>query len=198
MENVKEKTGEQHDYSEEERYNRGKACVTALLKWLECEFFGVFIFLSLFALRIVMKGAGDIVFGLLGLICYATVLADFGLKEGSKARVKNQLRGDDVKPGFGLTLGLLSVAPALVSYAVLLLSYSGAIGSAVLGVKIANAGLWGLINAFVPTMDIADMNAALLAVFPASQVILMLSVFFTFVMGLRNEDIKTKIMYKNV
>ncbi len=195
MENEKQ-TPEEHDYSEELTYNRRKACVTALLKWLECEFFGVFIFLSLFAMRIVMKGAGDFLFGLLGLLCYAIVLADFGLKEGSKARIKNTLRGDSVSVNFGLLIGLLSVAPALVSYVFLLLSYSGVTGSAVLGVKIANAGLWGLINAFVPTMDIADMNTALLAVFPAAQILLMLTVFFTFVMGLRNVDIKTKIMYK--
>ncbi len=189
---------EQQDYSEEMTYGRKKACITALLKWLECEFFGVFIFLSLFAMRIVMKGAGDIVFGLLGLLCYAIVLADFGLKEGSKARVKNQLRGDTVGSGFGFLLGFLSVLPALISYGVLILSYKGVIGSAILGVKIANAGLWGLINAFVPTMDIADMNSVLLGVFPAAQLILMLTVVITFGMGLKNEDIKTKIMYKNV
>ena len=37
------------DYSAEERYDRRRAKITALLKWLECEFFGLFIFLSLMA-----------------------------------------------------------------------------------------------------------------------------------------------------
>lgn len=194
LETEKTKDAETKDYSQELTYNRRRACIFAVLKWLECEFFGVFIFLSLFAMRIVMKGAGDIAFALLGMVCYAVVLADFGLKEGSKARVKNTLRGDSVKPAFGLLLGLLSVAPAMVSYAVLALSY-GKTGS-MLWFKALNAGLWGLINLFAPTLELADAKQGLLAAFPVSQAVLMLTVFITFRMALYNDDIKTKIMYK--
>lgn len=195
--NEEKKAREQDVHTDEESYNKKRAMITALLKWLECEFFGGFIFMSLFAMRVVMHGAGDILFGLVGLVCYAVVLADFGLKEGSRARVKNELRGDGVKPAFGYLLGVISIAPAAASFVMLLLSYLGTIGSAVLPFKAINAGLWGIINIFAPDMDIANVSAVLLGVYPAVQLLLVLTVGITFSMGLKNEDIQTKIMYKD-
>lgn len=178
-------------------YNRKKALGTALLKWLECEFFGGFIFMSLLATRVMLHSAGDVIFGLLGFVCYAVVLADIGLKEGSRAHVKNEVRGDSVKPGFGYLLGITAVSPAILSFVLLLLSYSGVIGSAVLPFKALNAGLWGAIDLFAADMDIANVHPALFAVYPALQLLLAAVVGVTFGMGLKNEDIKTKIMYKD-
>ena len=81
---IKKTKTETADYSEDERYDRRGAVIKALLKWLECEFFGLFIFLSLLALTLVLKTAGYVVFGALGLLTYAMILVDFGLKEGSE------------------------------------------------------------------------------------------------------------------
>ncbi|MCD7741709.1 MAG: hypothetical protein LUI06_05855 [Ruminococcus sp.] len=184
------------DYSGDEKYNRKSALLTALLKWLECEFFGLFIFLWLLAMTLVLGDAGDFLFGLVGLICNICVLADFGLKEGSRAHVKIVVRGDDVSKNYGLLLGLISSAPSILSYILLLLSYFGVIGSAVLPFKILNCGLWGLINLFVSDMKISNMSPYLLAVFPIIILLYILSVFIAFRLGHKNEDIVTKIVYK--
>ncbi len=185
------------DYSDEERYNRKRARVTALLKWLECEFFGVFIFLSLFGISPMLGKAGNVIFAILGIVCYIGVLSDFGMKEGSKARVKNTVRGDDVKQSFGIVLGLIAMLPALVSYIILLLSYFGVIGSAVLPFKILNSGLWGLINIFVQDMKITHMSVHLLWVYPIVLLIYPLTVFIAFKLSFNNVDVQRKIMYKD-
>ena len=186
-----------HDYSDEVRYGRGRALLFALLKWLECEFFGVFIFLSLLALRVVLGRAGDIIFGLLGFITYIMVMADFGFKEGIKAHIKNSVRGDNVKCGFGAVLGVVSVLPPLMSLAVLGLSYAGTIGSAVLPFKVLNAGLWGVINLFVSDMDITHLSPVVFAVYPVMQLILAGVTAKAFSVGFNNDDLQTRIVYKN-
>ncbi len=193
---IKKTETETADYSEDERYDRRGAVIKALLKWLECEFFGLFIFLSLLALTLVLKTAGYVVFGGLGLLTYAMILVDFGLKEGSKARIKNDVRGDNVKRSFGLLLGLIAMIPAALTYVMLLLSYLGAIGSAVLPFKVMNFGLWGLIALFVRDMDIAHMSVHLLWVYPLTMLVYPLAVHYGFKSGFDSEDIRTKIMYK--
>lgn len=185
------------DYSDDERYDRRGAVITALLKWLECEFFGLFIFLSLFALTLVLKTKGYAIFGTLGAIAYATVMLDFGLKEGSRARTKNDARGDNVPRVFGLWLGLISMIPAAAGYIMLLLSYFGVIGSAVMPFKFMNLGLWGLISLFVKDMAVAHMSAHLLWFYPLIMIIIYpCATFIGFKIGYDRIDVRTKIMYK--
>ena len=184
------------DYSDEIRYGKTRGLLFALLKWLECEFFGVFIFLSLLALRVVMGRVGDIIFGLLGFITYIMVMADFGHKEGCKARIKNDVRGDNVKRGFGVLLGAVSIVPPLISLGILGLSYAGAIPSAVLPFKVMNAGLWGFINLFVSDMEISHLHPAVFAVYPALQLILAAVTAWAFSVGFSNEDLATRLMYR--
>jgi hypothetical protein len=186
------------DYSEDAVYNRRKAYVTALLKWLECEFFGLFVFLSLFAMSVLLGNVGNFLFGTFGLICYICVMADFGIKEGAKAHIKNTVRGDDVKRGFGLKLGLIAMIPAALSYVLLLLSYFGVIGSAVLSFKALNLGLWGYINLFAHSMKIAEVSPVLLVIYPITMLIYPITTWLTFKIGYDNEDLQTKIMYKKV
>ena len=193
---IKKNDGAARDYSDDDRYDRRGAVIKALLKWLECEFFGLFVFLSLRALTLVLKQAGYAIFGGLWLLLNAMVMADFGLKEGSKARIKNDVRGDDVKRSFGLLLGLISAIPAVISYLILLLSYFGAIGSAVLTFKVMNFGTWGLIGLFAKDMEIAHMSAHLLWVYPITLLVYPLAAHYGFKSGYDNEDIRTKIMYK--
>lgn len=190
------KNTQQTDYSDDARYDRRGAVIKALLKWLQCEFFGLFIFLSLLALTLVLKKAGYAIFGGLGLLTYAMILVDFGLKEGSKARIKNDVRGDDVKRSFGLVLGLIAMMPAALTYIMLLLSYFGVIGSAVLPFKALNFGLWGLISLFARDMDIANVSVHLLWVYPLTMLVYPLAVHYGFKSGFDSEDIRTKIMYK--
>ncbi len=185
------------DYSNEEKYNRKHAFGVSLLKWLECEFFGMFIFLSLFGLSPMLKNAGNVIFGIIGLVCYISVLADFGMKEGAKAHVKNTVRGDNVPRSLGLALGAVSMLPALLSYIVLLLSYFKVIGSSVLFFKLMNTGLWGIINLFSPDMKIANLSAALLGVYPVILLIFPLTVYISFRLSYDKVDIQTKILYKS-
>ena len=184
------------DYSGEERYNRGRALVISLLRWLECELFGLFIFLSILAMRVILGRAGDIIFGLLGLAAYVMVMADHGFKEGSKAHTKNVVRGDNVGRGFGWLLGLVSVIPPLVSLAVLGISFSGSSETALPVFKAANAGLWGLINLFAPDMDLAHLSPAIFIVFPAIQLLLAAVTAAAFRVGHSGSDLQTWIMYK--
>lgn len=184
------------DYSDEARYDRGRALVTALLRWLECELFGLFIFLSLLAMRVMLGQTADIILGLLGLVTYVMVMADFGIKEGGKAHTKNIVRGDNVGRGFGLLLGLVSIVPPLLSLGLLGLSYSGAVGNILPVFKALNLGLWGIINLFVPDMDITHVPAALFAVYPAIQLLLAGVAAWTFGIGLSGDDLQTRIMYK--
>ena len=192
-----EKPGTPADYSADSRYDRRGAIIKALLKWLECEFFGLFIFLSVLAMRVVMKSAADIIFGLLGFTLYILVMADFGFKEGKKAQIKNSVRGDNVGRGFGVLLGLVSVIPALATLGVLGLSYSGAISPVMPLFKILNAGLWGLINLFCPDMDITHLSPSIFAVYPGIQLLLAAVTAGAFGVGHDNSDLQTKIMYKN-
>ena len=193
---MSESTKKPADYSAESRYNRRGAIVTSLLKWLECEFFGLFIFLSILAMRVVMKSAADIIFGLLGLTLYILVMADFGFKEGKKAQIKNSVRGDNVGRGFGVLLGLVYMIPPLLTLGALWLSYSGAISPIMPEFKALNAGLWGLINLFCPDMDIAHLSPAIFAVYPGIQLLLAAVTAGAFGVGHDNDDLQTKVMYK--
>lgn len=185
------------DYSADERYNRRSALITALLKWLQCEFFGLFIFLSELGMSPLLGKAGSFIFGTFGLICYICVMADFGIKEGAKAHVKNTVRGDKVSRSYGLVLGAASAVPALISYLILALSYTGAIGSAVLPFKIMNLGLWGYIDIFAHTSDIANASSILLWLYPVLMLLYPLTTYITFKIGFDNEDLQTKIMYRH-
>ena len=144
-----------------------------------------------------LKNAGNVIFGIIGLVCYISVLADFGMKEGAKAHVKNTVRGDNVPRSLGLALGAVSMLPALLSYIVLLLSYFKIIGSSVLFFKLMNTGLWGIINLFSPDMKIANLSAALLGVYPAILLIFPLTVYISFRLSYDKVDIQTKILYKS-
>ena len=184
------------DYSDEVRYNRKRALLTALLKWLECEFFGVFIFLSLLAMRVILKTAGDVIFGLFGLVTYIMVMADFGIKEGSKAHVKNTVRGDSVGKGFGVLLGLVSVIPPAISLAVPVLAEKVPESHALIIFKAANAGLWGIINLFAPDMDITHLSPYIYAVYPAIQLMLAAVAAGAFCIGISGDDLQTRLLYK--
>lgn len=185
------------DYSDDEHYDRRRAKITALLKWLECEFFGFFMFLSLFALTLVLKTKGYAIFGTLGVVAYITVMLDFGLKEGSRASIKNEARGDNVPRIFGLWLGLIAMIPALAGYVMLLVSYFGIIGSAVMPFKFLNLGLWGLISLFVKDMAIAHMSVHLLWFYPLLMLLMYpCATYIGFRIGYDKIDVRTKIMYK--
>lgn len=185
-----------HDYSDEEHYSRSKAIITALLKWLQCEFFGLFIFLSLFALRAVIGKGANVLFGILGILTYGMVVVDFGSKEGKKAYIKNTIRGDNVKRGFGFVLGLINIIPPMISLLFLGLSYSGVIPSVLFPFKMLNIGLWGIIDLFVDKFDITTIKPALFAVFSAVQLLFAAATGISFAIGHANEDIVTKIVYK--
>ena len=51
-----------------EKYNKQKAILTALLKWVETEFFGIFVFLFFIAVAKPFGALANIIFGLTGLL----------------------------------------------------------------------------------------------------------------------------------
>ncbi len=66
-----------------EKYNKQKAILTALLKWVETEFFGIFVFLFFLSqLQSLSVHWQNIIFGLTGLLTVVCLMADFGLKQG--------------------------------------------------------------------------------------------------------------------
>ena len=71
-----------------EKYNKQKAILTALLKWVETEFFGIFVFLFFIAVAKPFGALANIIFGLTGLLTVVCLMADFGLKQGEEARNK--------------------------------------------------------------------------------------------------------------
>ena len=64
-----------------EKYNKQKAILTALLKWVETEFFGIFVFLFFIAVAKPFGALANIIFGLTGLLTVVCLMADFGLKQ---------------------------------------------------------------------------------------------------------------------
>ena len=65
-----------------EKYNKQKAILTALLKWVETDFFGIFVFLFFIAVAKPFGSLANIIFGLTGLLTVVCLMADFGLKQG--------------------------------------------------------------------------------------------------------------------
>ena len=76
-----------------EKYNKQKAILTALLKWVETEFFGIFVFLFFIAVAKPFGALANIIFGLTGLLTVVCLMADFGLKQGEVARTRSHTTG---------------------------------------------------------------------------------------------------------
>ena len=93
-----------------EKYNKQKAILTALLKWVETEFFGIFVFLFFIAVAKPFGALANIIFGLTGLLTVVCLMADFGLKQGEEARNK-------------VTFMVKRIALTMASHLVLLQAY---------------------------------------------------------------------------
>lgn len=72
-----------------EKYNKQKAILTALLKWVETEFFGIFVFLFFIAVAKPFGALANIIFGLTGLLTVVCLMADFGLKQERKPEIRS-------------------------------------------------------------------------------------------------------------
>ena len=109
-----------------EKYNKQKATLTALLKWVETEFFGIFVFLFFIAVSKPFGALANIIFGLTGLLTVVCLMADFGLKQGEEARNKVTFHGEKDCPNYGFTLGLIASIPCYITMILLMISkFSG-------------------------------------------------------------------------
>ena len=109
-----------------EKYNKQKAILTALLKWVETEFFGIFVFLFFIAVAKPFGALANIIFGLTGLLTVVCLMADFGLKQGEEARNKVTFHGEKDCPNYGFTLGLIASIPCYITMILLMISkFSG-------------------------------------------------------------------------
>ena len=105
-----------------EKYNKQKAILTALLKWVETEFFGIFVFLFFIAVAKPFGALANIIFGLTGLLTVVCLMADFGLKQGEEARNKVTFHGENDCPNYGFTLGLIASIPCYITMILLMIS----------------------------------------------------------------------------
>lgn len=105
-----------------EKYNKQKAILTALLKWVETEFFGIFVFLFFIAVAKPFGALANIIFGLTGLLTVVCLMADFGLKQGEEARNKVTFHGEKDCPNYGFTLGLIASIPCYITMILLMIS----------------------------------------------------------------------------
>ncbi|MBE6867130.1 MAG: hypothetical protein E7494_00005 [Ruminococcus albus] len=179
------------------KYNRKNALVFGLLKGLQAEFFGIFVMLFFWAISKAMGILANIMFGFTGIMCVVCILADYGMKEGSKAANANTLHGDNVGRNFGLKTGLIAMLPFALTAVILAVSkFSGAFDFLAV-FKIANACLFPILDIFAHSADIKDMSPAVFLLIVPYLGLFPLSAYIGFKWGYDKVDLKDKLVYKN-
>ena len=98
----------------------GKYIGKALLGWLECEFFGFFVFLFFWSFISVSGIAGNIIFTIIGILIIGCIMFDKGLKLGDEARKKVALHGAKPCKYLGFGLGAAAMIPSYIIYFILI------------------------------------------------------------------------------
>ena len=140
-----------------EKYNKQKAILTALLKWVETEFFGIFVFLFFIAVAKPFGALANIIFGLTGLLTVVCLMADFGLKQGEEARNKVTFHGEKDCPNYGFTLGLIASIPCYITMILLMISKFSGSFNFMPAYKLLDACFYPLIDWAAHSADVKDM-----------------------------------------
>lgn len=77
----------------ENEINKKRLILFGFVKVLQCELFGLMVFIFFWAVSSAFGLLGNIIFGLVGIMTVICIMADYGLKQGEKARSKVNLRG---------------------------------------------------------------------------------------------------------
>ena len=179
------------------RYSKKRAAVYSLLKWLQVEFFGFFVMLFFWAVAKAMGMVANVMFGFSGLMCVVCIMADFAYKQGASAGSDARLHGGQVKRGFGLVLGLIAVAPNVVTALLLVLSKAGIIGNFVGGYKILNACIFPLMDIWAHSADIKDLPWAIFILIGIYLLLYPLSSYIGIRLAYDRVDVKEKVVYKS-
>ena len=177
--------------------DKKKYYLRTFLRWLEAEFFGLFAFLFYAAFSTALGIAGNIIFGIIGILMLVCVMADFGYKAGAECRNKVKLHGAPECRSFGNSLGLISMAPSYILLGVLMLSKSGLIMNFLPAYKLLNSCFYPIISIFTPTAKVADASPALYIMMLFLPLFYFASLSISYKWGYDSVDIKTKLMYRN-
>jgi len=185
------------DNNEIGKINKKKLLLGGLLRFLECELIGFFVFLFYSAVSVAMGLVANIIFGVVGIIVLMCIMADYGLKEGEKARNKVSLRGAKPCRYFGAAIGSIAMAPNYLTLLLLALSKAGVIGNFLPAYKLLNVCFFPIIDIVAHTADINEMNPLAFILFAIMPLFYLVSSWVSFKWGYDKEDIETKIVYKN-
>lgn len=179
-----------------ESYDKKKALLKSALKWVQTEFFGIFVFLFFVAVSKAFGAGANIMFGFTGLMTVVAIMNDFGLKEGKKAKEKAMLHGADVNRHFGLIMGLVAMIPGYVTMVLLIISKTTGSFNFMPAYKLLNAMFYPLIDWAAHSANAADMPywvIALTAIFP---ILYPVSTWLGFKISFDQIDVKERIVYK--
>ena len=180
-----------------EKYNKQKAILTALLKWVETEFFGIFVFLFFIAVAKPFGALANIIFGLTGLLTVVCLMADFGLKQGEEARNKVTFHGEKDCPNYGFTLGLIASIPCYITMILLMISKISGSFNFMPAYKLLDACFYPLIDWAAHSADVKDMSPfvfIMTAIFP---LLYPFATWIGFKISYKQIDVKERVVYKH-
>ena len=179
-----------------EKYNKQKAILTALLKWVETEFFGIFVFLFFIAVAKPFGALANIIFGLTGLLTVVCLMADFGLKQGEEARNKVTFHGEKDCPNYGFTLGLIASIPCYITMILLMISKFSGSFNFMPAYKLLDACFYPLIDWAAHSADVKNMSPfvfIMTAIFP---LLYPFATWIGFKISYKQIDVKERVVYK--
>ena len=172
-----------------EKYNKQKAILTALLKWVETEFFGIFVFLFFIAVAKPFGALANIIFGLTGLLTVVCLMADFGLKQGEEARNKVTFHGEKDCPNYGFTLGLIASIPCYITMILLMISkFSGSFNF---------MPAYKLIDWAAHSADVKDMSPFVFIMTVIFPLLYPFATWIGFKISYKQIDVKERVVYKH-
>ena len=180
-----------------EKYNKQKAILTALLKWVETEFFGIFVFLFFIAVAKPFGALANIIFGLTGLLTVVCLMADFGLKQGEEARNKVTFHGEKDCPNYGFTLGLIASIPCYITMILLMISKFSGSFNFMPAYQLLDACFYPLIDWAAHSADVKDMSpfvCSMTAIFPLRYPF---HTWIGFKISNKQIDVKERVVYKH-
>lgn len=180
-----------------EKYNKQKAIFTALLKWVETEFFGLFVFLFFIAVANPFGAFANMIFGLTGLLTVVCLMADFGLKQGEEARNKVTFHGEKDCPNYGFTLGLFASIPCYITMIILMISKFSGSFNFMPAYKLLDACFYPFIDWAAHSADVKDMSPfvfIMTAIFP---LLYPFSTWIGFKISYKQIDVKERLVYKH-
>ncbi|MDE6149346.1 MAG: hypothetical protein K2F81_04530 [Ruminococcus sp.] len=176
--------------------NKRNLILKSLLRVLEAELFGLFVFLFFWATATAIGVAANIIFAVIGILMLVCVMADYGLKTGTMCHNKVNLHGAEPCRNLGYTMGLVAMCPSYIFLGILIISKGGAIGNFLPAYKLLNACFFPIIDLVAPTANIADVSPALYIIMAVVPLFYLFSLGMSFRWGYDSVDLKTKIMYR--